>query len=103
MGDRAFLKEQVDLFKTRIPAELEALRSEAANADPDGLARRAHSLKGAAASLSIDGISALALELETRGRTRNLIDLESIFSRLEDEAAQFERFAADRVAQMGEK
>ena len=92
MGDRDFLWEQVELFMATIPEELKALRQEASEGDPEGLTRKAHALKGAAASLSINGLSAAALEIETRGRNKNLTDLEPVLARLEDEAAQFRRY-----------
>jgi two-component system sensor histidine kinase/response regulator len=98
MGDRSFLWEQVDLFRKSMPEELAALRSEAANGETESLARRAHALKGAAASLSIKSISELALEIETRGRNQDLTGLDSVLNRLETEFAQLDHFAATQLS-----
>ncbi|MBW1991664.1 MAG: Hpt domain-containing protein [Deltaproteobacteria bacterium] len=62
---RSEFLEVVGLFLETSGADLEALEEALAQGDLEGAAARAHSLKGAAASLQLRDIARLALNLET--------------------------------------
>jgi len=67
-GDDDLLQELLDLFRDSSQGDFESLRQAAEAGDAEGVVAAAHSLKGAAASLGIEGIRALALEMETEAR-----------------------------------
>jgi histidine phosphotransfer protein HptB len=67
-GDEELLEELLVLFKDSSAADYAQLQQAVANGDADAVMRAAHSLKGAAASLGVEGIRQLAYEMETDGR-----------------------------------
>lgn len=67
-GDEELLDELLILFKTSSVEDHEKLCQAASSGDAEGVAAAAHSLKGASASLGIEGIRLLALEMETAAR-----------------------------------
>lgn len=67
-GDEELLEELLTLFKDSSAGDLEKLSQAAKSDDPEGVVSAAHSLKGASASLGIEGIRVLALEIETAAR-----------------------------------
>lgn len=71
-GDEELLEELLVLFKDSSASDLELLRQATANNDAPGVMRAAHSLKGAAASLGIEGIRHLAMEMENDGRNNSV-------------------------------
>jgi len=67
-GDEELLDELLTLFRDS-SAEDYARLCEAADAgDAEAVVAAAHSIKGAAASLGIEGVRQLALEMESRAR-----------------------------------
>ncbi|MBM9537151.1 Hpt domain-containing protein [Desulfobulbus alkaliphilus] len=66
--DEELLDELLALFKESSAADLELLRQAVAADDPDSVLRAAHSLKGASASLGLEGIRQLAQAMENDGR-----------------------------------
>ncbi len=67
-GDEELLEELLDLFKDSSAQDFEQLCRAADSGDARGIVAAAHSIKGAAASLGIEGVRLLALEMETAAR-----------------------------------
>ncbi|MBU0673366.1 MAG: Hpt domain-containing protein [Proteobacteria bacterium] len=67
-NDEEMLKELLELFHSSSGSDLERIKAAVAASDPEGLMQAAHSMKGAAASLGIEGVRSLAEELEKTGR-----------------------------------
>ncbi|MDD2465869.1 MAG: Hpt domain-containing protein [Desulfobulbus sp.] len=67
-GDEELLEELLVLFKDSAASDLEQLRQAITADDAAGVVRAAHSLKGASASLGIEGIRTLATAMETDAR-----------------------------------
>jgi len=67
-GDEELLEELMTLFKDSSSGDLEQLRQAIAANDAQSVIRAAHSLKGASASLGIEGIRALAMVMESDAR-----------------------------------
>ncbi len=84
-GDRAILREVIEVFRQDYPSRVEELRDAIEHRTAQQMARAAHSLKGA---LGIFGRSAaydLAQELETMGRADHLADAQGVLQMLEQE------------------
>lgn len=62
--DAELLQELLDIFKTSLASDLQLIRDGIAESDAAQVAGAAHSIKGAAASLGIDGIAELVKEIE---------------------------------------
>ena len=67
-GDEELLEELLTLFKDSASADLEQLQQAINSEDTDGVVRAAHSLKGASASLGIEGIRDIAMAMESDAR-----------------------------------
>ena len=65
--DEELLDELLVLFRESSASDLEQLRRAVAADDPAGVLTAAHSLKGASASLGMEGIRQLALAMESDG------------------------------------
>jgi len=67
-GDLAFLDELVDTYLADADEQLEAMRSAAANGDPETLLRPAHTLKSSSANVGALGLAeqCRALEMDAR-------------------------------------
>ena len=71
-GDEELLAELLILFKDSSASDLEQLQQSIAAQDAAGVVRAAHSLKGASASLGIEGIRQLAAAMETDARAASI-------------------------------
>jgi len=71
-GDEELLTELLELFRDSAVADLEQLQQAVIAGDPAGVVRAAHSLKGASASLGIEGIRQLVMAMETDGRNNSV-------------------------------
>nr|WP_320012845.1 Hpt domain-containing protein [uncultured Desulfobulbus sp.] len=67
-GDEELLEELLILFKDSASADLEQLQQAINSEDTDGVVRAAHSLKGASASLGMEGIRDIAMAMESDAR-----------------------------------
>jgi two-component system, sensor histidine kinase and response regulator len=93
-GDSELLIELVQLFLEQAPQLIEAMRKSLQQGDMQGLARSAHSMKGAASNFLAHGTAGAASQLEDdakRGDTESaktaLAALETIVGRLTTELA----------------
>ena len=71
-GDEELLEELLVLFKDSAASDVEQLQQAVATNDPAGVVRAAHSLKGASASLGIEGIRQLAMTMESDARNNSV-------------------------------
>lgn len=71
-GDEELLEELLTLFRESSAGDYQQLQQGVAQGDAAVVMRAAHSLKGAAASLGIEGIRQLALEMEADGRNNSV-------------------------------
>lgn len=90
-GDEELLEELIILFKDSSLSDFSKLEEAVNNNEVDGIVAAAHSLKGAAASLGVESIRALAMDIETaarENRTDNLQDrvatMESLIKQLNE-------------------
>ncbi len=67
--DPELLAELLDLLRSSSKSDYEAMASALAAGDGDAFADAAHSIKGAAASLGVEGLRAVAADLEQKGRS----------------------------------
>ena len=67
-GDEELLEELLELFKDSSGQDFEQLCRAADSGDAPGVVAAAHSIKGAAASLGIEGVRLLAKEMEDAAR-----------------------------------
>lgn len=71
-GDEELLEELLVLFRDSSVSDYTQLQQAVAANDAAGVMRAAHSLKGAAASLGIEGIRQLALDMEADARNNSV-------------------------------
>lgn len=75
-------------FVTYARDDLQLLGQAIGNEDHDTVAKKAHSIKGAALNLQLDEISSAARELEFMGKNGDLGGAEAVLSRLSDAVAK---------------
>lgn len=67
-GDQELLDELLILFRDSSTADYQQLQEAIGAQNTEGILAAAHSIKGAAASLGIEGIRVLAMEIEESAR-----------------------------------
>jgi HPt (histidine-containing phosphotransfer) domain-containing protein len=90
-GEPDLVAEFVRLYHDETPPLLSALRDGVSGGDADAIRRAAHTLKSSSANLGANHMSALAAELERKGRSGELEGIAALLADLEREA--------DRVSQ----
>lgn len=88
--DEELLDELIDLFHDSCATDLEKIKVCALDNDLEAMADVAHSIKGASASLGIEGIRAVSADLEKAGRNRDREKAESLIPALEMLLAEFQ-------------
>ena len=88
MGDRSLAAVVVEGFLGDIPKQIDALKGFAAVDDLRAVERQAHTIKGAAATVSADALAAVALSVELAGRAG---DLETAGNGIAELERQFQR------------
>ncbi|MCL2457877.1 MAG: Hpt domain-containing protein [Desulfobulbus sp.] len=71
-GDEELLQELLTLFRNSSADDYTRLQQAVANNDAEMVVRSAHSLKGASASLGMEGIRWLASDMEEDGRRNSV-------------------------------
>lgn len=69
--DAELLQELVEIFKDSFRSDCALIEAGLAGKDVQQICSAAHSIKGASASLGIDGITAIAREIENDSRAGN--------------------------------
>ncbi|GFO70485.1 hypothetical protein GMLC_40640 [Geomonas limicola] len=97
-GDQAFLGMFVEKYLQSTEELLAALGVAIREGDGPGIHLKAHSIKGAAASIGAEAMRAVALEMETRAKAGELAGQDRLFARLEQGLAEFRAVSAELVA-----
>jgi len=87
--DEELLAELIDLFHDSSASDLAAIKEGALSADTAAIGDAAHSIKGASASLGIEGIRSVAADIEKAGRAGDLEKAKSYLPMLEELLVQF--------------
>jgi histidine phosphotransfer protein HptB len=87
-GDEELLEELLVLFRDSSVADYSQLQEAVAANDAASVVRAAHSLKGASASLGIEGIRQLAFVMETDGRNNSVAVAKEKLSEMAELLAQ---------------
>lgn len=89
--DEELLAELLELFVDSGASDLEKIKQGMSAQDAEAVGDAAHSIKGAAASLGMEGIRAAAYEVEKAGRAEDLdaavklvAGLESVMAQIKD-------------------
>ena len=80
--DEEMLRELLALLRDSSRADLERIRKGVAAGDGEAAGEAAHSIKGAAASLGMAGLSRLAYEMEKAGMAGDLGRVETLLPEL---------------------
>lgn len=89
-GDEELLAELLVLFKESSTSDLVQLQQAIAAQDTEGVVRAAHSLKGASASLGIEGIRQLAMAMEVDARAASMRVAQERLGEMEELLAQMQ-------------
>ncbi len=75
-GDPELLVELLELLSSSSLADLEKIKVALVAQDGEGVADAAHSIKGASASLGVEGLRQSSYEFEKKGRASDLTNLD---------------------------
>ena len=94
MGDEDLAKTIVAGFIEYLPQYLAVIRAAHAQADAVAMRRSGHTLKGSAANVGANALSAFALQIEKAGEISNLDAVPALIERLEEQASLFIKIAS---------
>ena len=88
-GDAGLFRRVAGILLSQQASLIRDVRSAAENQDAEALRRAAHALKGAVANFGAEHVQAAAHDLERRGETEQLTDMQADLATLETELARF--------------
>jgi HPt (histidine-containing phosphotransfer) domain-containing protein len=91
-GEEEFLQELLALYDEEFGLKSKALEKAVRKSDFKALRELGHGLKGSSANLSLPGLMAAALALETAGKAEDIAGARAAFSRLKDEYARLKAY-----------
>lgn len=80
--DEEMLSELLNLLRTSSTASMVEIKKGLNNGNPEAVAEAAHSMKGAAASMGLADMRAIAYDIEMSGRNGNL-DITDLVNRMD--------------------
>ncbi|MEE8398457.1 MAG: response regulator, partial [Desulfobacterales bacterium] len=95
-GDEAFLVGVLGDFIDNVAPQISNIRQYIADGDAGAVRMDAHAIRGSAANLTADGLSAIARELEEIGKSGVLAKGAEVLKRLEAEFSRLETYARSR-------
>lgn len=81
-GDEELLEELLILFRDSSESDFQQLQEAAVNQDFTIMNSAAHSIKGAAASLGIEGVTSVAMAIEKAAKEKNQEGMETRITQL---------------------
>ena len=94
--DEEFLMEVLEGFIGNVTSQIKLIRQAISDGDAEAVRREAHSIKGGAANLAANELSAIAFDLENIGKSGVLGECIEALERLEQEFFRLEHFVAKR-------
>jgi HPt (histidine-containing phosphotransfer) domain-containing protein len=94
MGNIELVQQVLKKFESRTPEEIEAIEKALQLQDTQQIARVAHRLRGTSATVSAEGLTRAAAEIEDVSRQGRLADLPTGVERLRDEWEKYLNCAA---------
>ena len=91
-GEEAFLLELLDLYSREFALKTKAMEKAVRKADFKALRELGHGLKGSSANLSLPGLVAAALALETAAEAEDIAGARAALDRLKDEFARLKAY-----------
>ncbi|TAL25426.1 MAG: response regulator [Nitrospirae bacterium] len=92
-NDIEFFKSMLGEFLNHVPEQIKAVEEAAKAGDAGAVQKYCHGIKGAAGMLSADRASALALDIEDKGRSEDISDIMPLIEKLKREISYLEDFA----------
>jgi len=86
MGDEELLKLVISTFLAELPVQLEALQACIETGDSLGMVHKAHTIKGAAASIGGEALREVAWEMEKNATTGDQKAVSALFQELEKQS-----------------
>jgi PAS domain S-box-containing protein len=84
-NDWSFFGEVAEVFLSDYPRQLKLLRTSAQSGDAAAFRRAAHSLKGMLSNFRADGAAQMALQLEKKGQTGELVGIDPLIEKLAED------------------
>ncbi|MBI4844628.1 MAG: response regulator [Nitrospirae bacterium] len=85
--DKDFYMEMVSEFLNYVPSQIKAIEDAAISGDAEAVQKNAHSIKGASGNLSAVRVQSAALNIEHKGRDKNLSGISEYIAKLKEEVA----------------
>lgn len=82
--DAELLQELLEIFKTSFGSDVQLIKEGVAGNDPEQIAGAAHSIKGAASSLGIDGVTEVVRTIENDSKEGSIGKAKDLLPTLED-------------------
>lgn len=86
--DAELLQELLDIFKTSFASDLQLIKEGVAGSDAEQVAGAAHSIKGAASSLGINGIAEAAKDIEDDSKAGSIGKAKEYLEQLDEMLAE---------------
>lgn len=86
--DAELLQELLDIFKSSFASDLQLIKDGVAGSDSSQVAGAAHSIKGAASSLGIDGIAELVKQIEEEAKGGGIATAKENLDQLDEMLAE---------------
>jgi HPt (histidine-containing phosphotransfer) domain-containing protein len=99
LGNLELAGRLIDKLQSCLPQEIEGMEQALADQDSEQVARIAHRLKGATASVSAQGLNRVLEEIEQFGRAGVLSVIPASLERLRGEWEQFKDYSAQVLSQ----
>jgi HPt (histidine-containing phosphotransfer) domain-containing protein len=94
MGDKDLADTFIADFVDHLPQYLAVIRAAHAQADAGAVRRGGHTLKGSAANIGANALSAIAMQVEKACETGNLAAVPALIETLEEQASLFIEIAS---------
>jgi HPt (histidine-containing phosphotransfer) domain-containing protein len=85
MGNLDLVQRLLKTFHERMPLEMDAMEEALKQSDAEAVARLAHRVRGSSASMSADGLTRAATEIEIISRSGSVEDIPASIEHLRDE------------------
>ncbi|MBI5592198.1 MAG: response regulator [Deltaproteobacteria bacterium] len=102
-GDKQFLSEVLESFTNEVGEQIETIRKALSCGDAETVREAAHSIKGGAANITARTLSRIALELENRGKSKELNGANEIIDDLEREFEALRHFVQENFQELADK